>query len=142
RRLRHQALHDSLTDLPNRLLLYERMEDAIRAAGRSGGMAALLLIDLDRFKEVNDTLGHDHGDRLLIEVAQRLRDTMRRSDTLARLGATSSRCFWRVSPTGLPRSSSPAASRRRSRGRSRSTAWSRSWTPASASPSAPTTATT
>jgi len=57
RRLRHQALHDDLTDLPNRALLYERMEDAIAAARRSGGMAALLLIDLDRFKEVNDTLG-------------------------------------------------------------------------------------
>ena len=86
RRLRHQALHDALTGLPNRTLLYERMEDAISDASRSDGMAALLLIDLDRFKEVNDTLGHDHGDRLLIEVAQRLRDTIRRGDTLARLG--------------------------------------------------------
>jgi len=86
RRLRHQALHDALTDLPNRALLYDCMEDAIAGARRSGGMAALLLIDLDRFKEVNDTLGHDYGDRLLIEVAQRLRDTIRRSDTLARLG--------------------------------------------------------
>ena len=86
RRLRHQALHDHLTDLPNRTLLYERIEDAIAAVVRSGGMAALLLIDLDRFKEVNDTLGHDHGDRLLEEVAQRLRETLRRGDTLARLG--------------------------------------------------------
>jgi diguanylate cyclase (GGDEF)-like protein len=86
RRLRHQALHDHLTDLPNRTLLYERMEDAIAGVVRSGGMAALLLVDLDRFKEVNDTLGHDHGDRLLEEVAQRLRGTLRRGDTLARLG--------------------------------------------------------
>ena len=86
RRLRHQALHDDLTDLPNRTLLYERMEDAMSAAGRSGELAALLLIDLDRFKEVNDTLGHDHGDRLLEEVAVRLRDVVRRGDTLARLG--------------------------------------------------------
>ncbi len=86
RRLRHQALHDALTDLPNRTLLYERMEYAISEARRPGGMAALLLIDLDRFKEVNDTLGHDYGDRLLMEVARRLCDTIRRNDTLARLG--------------------------------------------------------
>jgi diguanylate cyclase (GGDEF)-like protein len=86
RRLRHQALHDHLTDLPNRTLLYERMEDAIADAARRGGAAALLLIDLDRFKEVNDTLGHDHGDRLLEQVAARLGETVRRGDTLARLG--------------------------------------------------------
>jgi diguanylate cyclase (GGDEF)-like protein len=86
RRLRHQALHDGLTDLPNRTLLYERIEDAIAGVRRTGGMAALLLIDLDRFKEVNDTLGHDHGDELLEEVAERLRYTVRRGDTLARLG--------------------------------------------------------
>jgi diguanylate cyclase (GGDEF)-like protein len=86
RRLRHQALHDHLTDLPNRVLLYERMDDAIAAVQRSGGMAGLLLIDLDRFKEVNDTLGHHQGDRLLVEVADRLRAAMRRDDTLARLG--------------------------------------------------------
>jgi diguanylate cyclase (GGDEF)-like protein len=86
RRLRHQALHDDLTDLPNRALLYERAEDAIDDVVRGGGMAALLLIDLDRFKEVNDTLGHDHGDRLLEEVARRLSVTVRRGDTLARLG--------------------------------------------------------
>jgi diguanylate cyclase (GGDEF)-like protein len=86
RRLRHQALHDHLTDLPNRTLLYERMEDAIAGVSRGGGVAALLLIDLDRFKEVNDTLGHDHGDRLLEQVASRLREAVRRGDTLARLG--------------------------------------------------------
>jgi diguanylate cyclase (GGDEF)-like protein len=85
RRLRHQALHDGLTNLPNRTLLYRRMERAIAGAGR-GGVAALLLIDLDRFKEVNDTLGHDHGDELLVEVAERLRGALRRGDTLARLG--------------------------------------------------------
>jgi diguanylate cyclase (GGDEF)-like protein len=82
RRLRHLALHDGLTDLPNRSLLYRRAERALRG----DSLAALLLIDLDRFKEVNDTLGHDHGDELLIEVAGRLRAVLRRSDVLARLG--------------------------------------------------------
>ena len=86
RRLRHQALHDGLTNLPNRIFLYRRLERAIAGIGRGDGMAALLLIDLDRFKEVNDTLGHDHGDELLIEVAERLRGALRRGDTLARLG--------------------------------------------------------
>jgi diguanylate cyclase (GGDEF)-like protein len=86
RRLRHQALHDGLTNLPNRIFLYRRLERAIAGIGRGDGMAALLLIDLDRFKEVNDTLGHDHGDELLIEVAARLRGALRRGDTLARLG--------------------------------------------------------
>jgi diguanylate cyclase (GGDEF)-like protein len=86
RRLRHQALHDDLTDLPNRTLLYDRMEDALSVAERGGEPAALLLVDLDRFKEVNDTLGHDTGDRLLEEVAARLQGVVRRGDTLARLG--------------------------------------------------------
>jgi diguanylate cyclase (GGDEF)-like protein len=82
RRLRHQALHDALTGLPNRTLLHRNAERALRADGES----AMLLIDLDRFKEVNDTLGHDHGDLLLVEVAARLRRAVRRGDTLARLG--------------------------------------------------------
>jgi diguanylate cyclase (GGDEF)-like protein len=86
RRLRHQALHDDLTDLPNRALLYDRMEAALTAAERSGEPAALLLVDLDRFKEVYDTLGHDSGDRLLEQVATRLQGVVRRGDTLARLG--------------------------------------------------------
>jgi diguanylate cyclase (GGDEF)-like protein len=86
RRLRRQALHDALTGLPNRTLLYERCEKAIAAAKRNGRTAALLLIDLDRFKEVNDTLGHDHGDKLLVDVARRLERIVRRGDVLARLG--------------------------------------------------------
>jgi len=82
RRLRRQALHDELTGLANRAQLHDRAARALRG----DAPAALLLIDLDRFKEVNDTLGHDQGDRLLIEVARRLRDVVRRSDLLARLG--------------------------------------------------------
>ena len=81
-RLRRQALHDALTGLPNRTLLHRRADRALRA----DGAGAILLIDLDRFKEVNDTLGHDHGDELLGEVAARLRSALRRGDTLARLG--------------------------------------------------------
>src|SRR4051812_49313447 len=72
RRLQRLALHDDLTGLPNRTLLYERTERALAAAQRGDSLAAMLLIDLDRFKEVNDTLGHDHGDELLCEVASRL----------------------------------------------------------------------
>jgi diguanylate cyclase (GGDEF)-like protein len=86
RKLRHQALHDTLTGLPNRTRLYQRAGRATKSVRAFGGLAALLLIDLDRFKEVNDTLGHDHGDMLLRDVAERLGDSLRRGDTLARLG--------------------------------------------------------
>jgi diguanylate cyclase (GGDEF)-like protein len=82
RALRHQALHDALTGLPNRALLHRRAERDLRG----DDPAAMLLIDLDRFKEVNDTLGHDYGDALLVEVAERLGSALRREDTLARLG--------------------------------------------------------
>ena len=86
RELRHQATHDPLTGLPNRVALHDQGERCLAASRREHTLAALLLIDLDRFKEVNDTLGHDHGDELLVEVAQRLRGVLRRGDVLARLG--------------------------------------------------------
>ncbi|HEY0583324.1 MAG TPA: EAL domain-containing protein, partial [Chloroflexota bacterium] len=84
--LQHQALHDSLTDLPNRVLLHDRLQQAIRAAQRSGAAVALLVMDLDRFKEVNDTFGHHTGDQLLEQLGQRLGSVLRASDTIARLG--------------------------------------------------------
>jgi diguanylate cyclase (GGDEF)-like protein len=84
--LRHQALHDALTGLPNRILFGDRLEQCILASHRDRTSASLLLLDLDGFKEVNDTLGHAHGDTLLCEVAERLRTTLRESDTVARLG--------------------------------------------------------
>jgi diguanylate cyclase (GGDEF)-like protein/PAS domain S-box-containing protein len=86
RRLRHQAVHDSLTGLPNRLLLKDRLAQALRSAARAAQPLALLLVDLDRFKEVNDTLGHHFGDLLLVHFARRLQDCIRESDTIARLG--------------------------------------------------------
>ncbi|GEM_PF-1656314 len=83
--LRHQALHDALTGLPNRLLLQDRLEQAILAARRNGTPLALLVLNLDRFKEVNEALGHQVGDMLLREVARRLQSALRASDTVARL---------------------------------------------------------
>jgi diguanylate cyclase len=85
-RLQHSATHDALTDLPNRLLLADRLEQAIVHADRNGSRFALLLVDLDHFKTVNDSLGHAAGDDLLSEVARRLRASVRKSDTLARFG--------------------------------------------------------
>ncbi|PKN35371.1 MAG: hypothetical protein CVU61_03615 [Deltaproteobacteria bacterium HGW-Deltaproteobacteria-19] len=84
--VRHMAYHDPLTGLPNRALLQDRIENALTAAVRAKRHAALLVLDLDRFKEVNDTLGHALGDQLLTEVAGRLRQAVRESDTVARLG--------------------------------------------------------
>ena len=85
-RLAHLAYHDPLTDLPNRALLHDRLDQATRIATREKTTLALLLLDLNGFKEINDTLGHHAGDRVLQCVASRLRATLREADTVARLG--------------------------------------------------------
>jgi diguanylate cyclase (GGDEF)-like protein/PAS domain S-box-containing protein len=83
---RHQALHDDLTGLPNRACFGQQVEHAISVADQDGSQLAIMLMDLDRFKEINDTLGHRYGDLLLVELARRLTSVLRRSDTVARLG--------------------------------------------------------
>jgi diguanylate cyclase (GGDEF)-like protein/PAS domain S-box-containing protein len=85
-RLTQQALYDDLTGLPNRLLLRDHLSQAVSRTARSGRHTAVLFVDLDDFKTVNDSLGHEAGDRLLVEVAGRLRGCLRVSDTAARLG--------------------------------------------------------
>ncbi len=86
RHLDHLAYHDVLTGLPNRLLFFDRLEQSIRRAHRNGQGMALLFLDLDQFKQVNDTFGHALGDELLKQVAERLRRAVRESDTVARIG--------------------------------------------------------
>lgn len=85
-RTRHVAFHDALTDLPNRALFNERAGRALAAGRRDGGSTGVILLDLDRFKNVNDSLGHDAGDELIRQSAARLRGGLRASDTVARLG--------------------------------------------------------
>ncbi len=85
-RIRYQAQYDDLTGLPNRALAQDRLEQSIRLASRADDKVALIFVDLDDFKKVNDTLGHDAGDKLLYEAAQRLRGVIREADTVARLG--------------------------------------------------------
>ena len=86
KRLEHQALHDGLTGLPNRALFLDRLGHALERSGRSGRRIAVLFLDLDNFKYVNDSLGHEAGDELLVEVGRRLPRCMRAGDTAARLG--------------------------------------------------------
>ena len=86
RRISHMALHDALTGLPNRVLLEDRLKVAMRLVERSRHKVALGFIDLDHFKDVNDSLGHKTGDQLLVALARRLREQLRQGDTLARWG--------------------------------------------------------
>ena len=86
KRIRHSAYHDPLTRLPNRALFQDRLAQQVGRSRRVGSNTALLLLDLDRFKTINDTLGHSAGDRLLVEVARRLKSRTREGDTIARLG--------------------------------------------------------
>jgi diguanylate cyclase (GGDEF)-like protein len=84
--LSHRALHDPLTGLPNRVLLLDRLEAALARIRRHKAFLAVLYLDLDRFKTVNDNLGHEAGDRLLQVVGRKLQETLRPSDSVARLG--------------------------------------------------------
>jgi diguanylate cyclase (GGDEF)-like protein/PAS domain S-box-containing protein len=85
-KIKHLAYYDALTGLPNRRLLMDRLQQALASSARSARQGALLIIDLDNFKALNDTLGHDVGDMLLQQVAQRLQPCVREGDTVARLG--------------------------------------------------------
>ena len=106
--IEYRALYDELTGLPNRTLLRDRIEQAILGARRENGHAAVILLDVDRFKEVNDTLGHETGDQLLLELGGRLRDRLRASETVARLGGDE---FGILLPTGATEDATELAAR-------------------------------
>lgn len=84
--LQYQSTHDALTGLPNRTLMFDRLEQSINIARRSGNRLAVIFLDLDHFKKINDSLGHDVGDQVLIEISNRMKKKMCETDTLARLG--------------------------------------------------------
>jgi diguanylate cyclase (GGDEF)-like protein/PAS domain S-box-containing protein len=107
-RLTHQAAHDGLTGLLNRAALLETGRNLLRRARSGGTPLSVVMMDLDRFKEVNDTLGHTYGDRLLIEVGNRLQPLLRSDDVLARLGGDE----FAVLMPGLDRDAAPDAARR------------------------------
>lgn len=109
-RFAHQARHDALTGIPNRVLLLERLSELSRLSDEAAGDLALVLLDLDGFKLVNDTLGHAAGDDLLVAISQRLTACLREDDLLVRLGGTSSRCCSAAVTNPRRRCSSPIAS--------------------------------
>ncbi len=106
-KIEHLAFHDSLTKLPNRRLLLNRLEQALTTSTRTQHQGALLFIDLDNFKILNDTLGHQAGDQLLVEVAKRLTSCVRREDTIARFGGDE----FMVMLTGLGQQTEDAANK-------------------------------
>jgi len=108
RRLAHQAAHDALTGLPNRASLVDAGNGLLRRLDGDAGALSVVLMDLDRFKEINDTLGHSYGDRLLVQVAQRLLTLVRDEDMLARFGGDE----FAVLMPGLDRDAAPAAAAR------------------------------
>src|SRR5471030_3540265 len=103
RELTQLALHDNLTRLPNRLLLEDRLSQALQKAERTHSSFALLFFDLDGFKAVNDAFGHHVGDLLLMAVTERILAEVRAADTLARLGAMNSCCWWKLQSPMMPR---------------------------------------
>src|SRR6185295_13969464 len=119
--LRYQALHDPLTKLANRTRFADRLAHALLRAGRTGCRVAVLFMDLDNFKGVNDSLGHSAGDLLLTDVAERIEACLRPGDTVARRGGSSRACRRRLSwrarscscgPASASPSAAPAAMRR------------------------------
>ena len=85
-RVRHLLAHDPLTNLPNRLLLFDRLDQALARSRRFGSKTGVMVFDIDRFKEINDTFGHPAGDRLLVDLADRIKAVVRATDTAARIG--------------------------------------------------------